>query len=33
MPDCGNFCDIEFEDLEHPNLDEVYVDPKLMRDV
>ena len=33
MPDCGNFCDIEFEDLDHPSLNDVYVDPKLMRDV
>ena len=27
MPDCGNFCDLEFTDREHPKLDEVYRDP------
>lgn len=33
LPDCGNFCDIEFEDLNHPDLEEVYVDPKLIRNI
>tara|TARA_R110002072_G_scaffold146862_1_gene293976 strand:+ start:8350 stop:8547 length:198 start_codon:yes stop_codon:yes gene_type:complete len=27
MPDCGNFCDIEFSDLLHPRLEEVYRKP------
>jgi len=27
MPDCGNFCDIEFGDVLHPRLDEVYKEP------
>jgi 3'-phosphoadenosine 5'-phosphosulfate sulfotransferase (PAPS reductase)/FAD synthetase len=31
LPDCGNFCDIEFGDLSHPDLEEVFVDPKLLR--
>lgn len=28
MPDCGNFCDLEFADQEHPDLDVVYNDPQ-----
>lgn len=28
MPDCGNFCDIEFTELEHENLEELYSNPK-----
>jgi len=27
MPDCGNFCEIEFTDIQHPRLDEVYETP------
>jgi len=27
MPDCGNFCDIEFSEVLHPRLDEVYEEP------
>lgn len=28
MPDCGNFCDIEFTDIMHPRVDEIYDNPK-----
>jgi hypothetical protein len=31
MPDCGNFCDLEFEDLDHPRLNEIFEDPLLLR--
>ena len=31
MPDCGNFCEIEFADLEHPQLELMLENPKLMR--
>ena len=27
MPDCGNFCDIEFSDVLHPRLEEIYQEP------
>jgi hypothetical protein len=27
MPDCGNFCDIEFTDVLHPKLEEIYKEP------
>lgn len=27
MPDCGNFCDIEFTEVLHPRLEEVYEKP------
>lgn len=27
MPDCGNFCDIEFSEVLHPRLEEVYKEP------
>jgi len=27
MPDCGNFCDIEFENVEHKNLEELFLNP------
>ena len=30
-PDCGNFCDIEFQDLLHPKLEEIYSKPKQLR--
>tara|TARA_R100001530_G_C4310243_1_gene152821 strand:+ start:407 stop:1195 length:789 start_codon:yes stop_codon:yes gene_type:complete len=30
-PDCGNFCDIEFQDLLHPKLEEIYMQPKQLR--
>ena len=29
--DCGNFCDIEFGDLLHPQLDDIYENPKQLR--
>lgn len=32
-PDCGNFCDIEFADLEHPQLDLLLESPGLLRSV
>ena len=28
MPDCGNFCDIEFTDILHPRLEDVYSNPE-----
>ncbi len=28
MPDCGNFCDIEFTDIEHPRTLEIYRAPE-----
>jgi 3'-phosphoadenosine 5'-phosphosulfate sulfotransferase (PAPS reductase)/FAD synthetase len=28
MPDCGNFCDIEFTELEHEDLEDLYSNPK-----
>lgn len=31
MPECGNFCDIEFADMEHPMLENVYKDPIQLR--
>jgi hypothetical protein len=31
MPDCGNFCDIEFGDMAHPKLDAVYESPVQLR--
>ena len=31
MPDCGNFCDIEFEELNHPQLEMIFDAPKLIR--
>jgi len=33
MPDCGNFCDIEFEELDHPQLDMMLETPELMRGI
>ena len=33
MPDCGNFCDIEFEELSHPQLDLIFDAPELMRNL
>ena len=27
-PDCGNFCDIEFTDILHPRVEEIYQEPK-----
>ncbi len=30
-PDCGNFCDIEFSDVLHPRLDEVYEEPTQLK--
>jgi hypothetical protein len=32
MPDCGNFCDIEFSDILHPDLDTTYADPSKLKD-
>ena len=31
MPDCGNFCEIEFSDVLHPRLEEVYKKPVQLR--
>ena len=31
MPDCGNFCDIEFSELEHPQLELFTNYPELLR--
>jgi len=31
MPDCGNFCDIEFSDILHPRLEEIYQEPKQLK--
>ena len=28
MPDCGNFCDIEFTEIMDSRVDEIYNDPK-----
>ena len=33
MPDCGNFCDIEFSELTHPQLEFVFEEPTKMRGV
>ncbi len=33
MPDCGNFCEIEFADLEHPQLEMLIENPELMRSI
>jgi len=31
MPDCGNFCDIEFTEILHPKLTEIYDNPKQLK--
>lgn len=31
MPDCGNFCDLEFTEIEHKNLGSVYENPTEIR--
>jgi hypothetical protein len=31
MPDCGNFCDLEFTDIDHKQLTDVYENPKEIR--
>ncbi len=31
MPDCGNFCDIEFADVMHKKVDEVYEEPEQLQ--
>jgi hypothetical protein len=31
MPDCGNFCEIEFSDVLHPRLEEIYQEPVQLR--
>lgn len=33
MPDCGNFCDIEFEELTHPQLELIFETPELIREI
>lgn len=33
MPDCGNFCDIEFEELDHPQLEIMFETPELIREI
>ena len=30
-PDCGNFCDIEFTEILHPDLEQIYDEPKKLR--
>ena len=32
MPDCGSFCEIEFTEFEHKDLDKIYSDPKVIRE-
>jgi hypothetical protein len=31
MPDCGSFCDIEFEEFEHQNLSAVFNEGSVIR--
>lgn len=31
MPDCGNFCDIEFTEVLHPRLEDVYKEPEQLK--
>lgn len=31
MPDCGNFCEVELADLDHPQLEMLVESPELMR--
>ena len=31
MPDCGNFCDIEFADVMHKKVEDVYQEPQQLR--
>lgn len=31
MPDCGNFCDIEFTEINHPKVEEVYRKPEQLK--
>lgn len=31
MPDCGNFCDIEFTEVLHPRLEDVYKKPEQLK--
>ena len=31
MPDCGNFCDIEFSDVLHPRLEDIYKEPEQLQ--
>jgi len=31
MPDCGNFCDIEFEDILHKDVEKIYKDPEQLQ--
>ena len=31
MPDCGNFCDIEFAEVMHKKVDEVYEEPEQLQ--
>jgi hypothetical protein len=33
MPDCGNFCDLEFEDLLHPKVDDIFNNPIKLREI
>lgn len=32
MPDCGNFCEIEFEDLDHSRLREIMENPEIIKE-
>jgi hypothetical protein len=31
MPDCGNFCDIEFADVMHKKVEDVYKEPEQLQ--
>jgi|TARA_R110002020_G_scaffold32713_1_gene100314 hypothetical protein len=31
MPDCGNFCDLEFTEINHPKLESVYRKPEQLK--
>lgn len=32
MPDCGSFCEIEFTEIEHKRLDDIYSNPSVIRE-
>jgi len=33
MPDCGNFCDIEFTSITHPSVDKIYDNPSKLMEI
>jgi len=33
MPDCGNFCDIEFTSIAHPSIDKIYENPSKLMEI